>query len=511
MSNLFNSLSDTLKGAAGDILKKNIPILNKNSDKNNSESNNKTSADNMNPGYGGYSQGGYGAYPSTGYGQNPGYGQQPAPGGYGQQPIYGAYGQQPGGYGYPNQGYPNVIPTPGAYQPQQGYGTQQGPPPIGMNVQGGYLPQQPFQGTPQGMPQPGYGTPQQQPVQSHYPGNPMIQGTGLNQPNYIPGATAPPMPLTGNPSIHPNPNFNASHDAEALKKAMKGFGCNNNRVIEILCTRVNWQRQEISRTFKQMYGKDLCKELKSELVGDFEYLILALLKRPEEYDASELHRAVDCLGTKEHVLIEIMCSRTNSQIAAIKNAYRYMYKRELEDDLIGDTSGYFKRLLVALSTGNRDESGYTDVARANQCASALYKAGEGRLGTDESTFLSILCSQNFAQLNLVFNEYHKMKGRTIEDAIRSEFSGDIKDALIAIYQMVVNKAGFFATQLENSMKGFGTRDKDLVRLVVTRCEVDMNDIKNEFQRIYGRSLEQTIISDTSGSYKNGLVSLVKGF
>lgn len=47
-------------------------------------------------------------------------------------------------------------------------------------------------------------------------------------------------------------------------------------------------------------------------------------------------------------------------------AYQGMYGADLERDLIGETSGHFKRLLVALCSGARDESWQADPLRANQ-------------------------------------------------------------------------------------------------------------------------------------------------
>ena len=65
--------------------------------------------------------------------------------------------------------------------------------------------------------------------------------------------------MQGNPSVRPFPGFNANMDAEVLRKAMKGIGCDNSKVIAVLCARTNWQRQEIAKAFKVMYGKDLIK------------------------------------------------------------------------------------------------------------------------------------------------------------------------------------------------------------------------------------------------------------
>ena len=316
--------------------------------------------------------------------------------------------------------------------------------------------------------------------------------------------------MWNNPSVRPVASFNPNADAEVLRKAMKGLGCNNSKVVSILCTRSNWQRQEIAKAFKVMYGKDLIQDLRSELSGDFEDLILALMEPPAVYDAKQLHKAMAGLGTKESVLIEIMTTRTNAQIHELKATYRQLYGRDLEHDLIGETSGHFKRLLVSLCAGGRDESNHTDPLRANQDARNLYRAGERRLGTDESCFNAILASQNMYQLRLVFDEYQKVANHGIEKAIESEFSGDIRDGLLAVVKSIRYRPAYFAELLYNSMKGLGTRDNDLIRIIVTRAEIDLRDIQQSYHQLYKTSLESAISGDCSGSYKEGLLTLVKG-
>lgn len=58
------------------------------------------------------------------------------------------------------------------------------------------------------------------------------------------------------------------------------------------------------------------------------------------------------------------------------------------------------------------------------------------------------------------------------------------------------------------MQGLGTKDKLLIRMVVLRSEIDMMDIKMEFQKMYKKSLESFIKSDCSGDYKKGLLCLI---
>lgn len=63
--------------------------------------------------------------------------------------------------------------------------------------------------------------------------------------------------------------------------------------------------------------------------------------------------------------------------------------------------------------------------------------------------------------------------------------------MIAV-KSVRDKSVFFAKRLHESMAGFGTNDRALVRIVATRCEIDMVDIKNAYMSMYGKSLEADI-------------------
>lgn len=230
------------------------------------------------------------------------------------------------------------------------------------------------------------------------------------------------------------------------------------------------------------------KELEGELSGNFRSFCKALCLPPDVYDASEIKRAIKGLGTDEDVLIEILCTRTNAQIKAINAAYRKEYNKEMEKDVVADTSGNFKKLLVAQIQGNRDESPKFDRTAAQEDAQALFKAGEGKWGTEESVFNMILCQRSFPHLRAVFEEYGKLSKKTIEQAIKSEFSGDIKDGLLTVVRVIHDKPGYFAAKLQKAMKGLGTDDDAVVRIVVSRSECDMVQIKRAFETEFKKPL-----------------------
>ncbi|XP_068633075.1 annexin B10 isoform X6 [Battus philenor] len=304
-------------------------------------------------------------------------------------------------------------------------------------------------------------------------------------------------------------NFNAAEDAAALRAAMKGFGTDEQAIIDILTTRSNAQRQEISKAFTREYGRDLIEDLKSELGGHFEDVIVALMLPPEEYLCKELNKCMEGLGTDESVLIEILCTRTKKEIADIVQAYERLYDRPLAEHMCSETSGDFRRLLTLIVTGARDEEAGVDPARAAECAQQLYDAGEAKWGTDEEVFNKILAHESFAQLRLIFEEYKNIAGRTIEQAIKSEVDGELKDAYSAIVECVESSAAWFAGRLRHAMQGLGTDDTTLIRIIVSRSEIDLQAIKREYERIYDKTLESEIRQgETSGDYKRALVALL---
>ncbi|XP_076205907.1 annexin A6 isoform X3 [Aptenodytes patagonicus] len=311
-------------------------------------------------------------------------------------------------------------------------------------------------------------------------------------------------------SVKDFPGFDASQDAEALYNAMKGFGSDKDAILDLITSRSNKQRVEICQAYKSLYGKDLIADLKYELTGKFERLIVSLMRPPAYSDAKEIKDAIAGIGTDEKCLIEILASRTNQEIHNLVAAYKDAYERDLETDIIGDTSGHFKKMLIVLLQGTREEDDVVSEDLVEQDAKDLLEAGELKWGTDEAQFIYILGRRSKQHLRLVFDEYLKISGKPIERSIRGELSGDFEKLMLAVVKCIRSTAEYFAERLYKAMKGLGTRDNTLIRIMVSRSEIDMLDIREVFRTKYEKSLYNTIKEDTSGEYKKALLKLCGG-
>ena len=137
----------------------------------------------------------------------------------------------------------------------------------------------------------------------------------------------------------------------------------------------------------------------------------------------------------------------------------------------------------------------------------LQEGGVKKWGTDESIFSQILSTSSPEELICISQEYHKITGETILEAIDKEFSGNMKKAYKAIIYAMLSPSEYFATRVKDAIKGFGTNDNLLMRILISRDEIDMPQIKAAYANLYKKDMVKDIESDTSGDYKRLLVAL----
>lgn len=212
-------------------------------------------------------------------------------------------------------------------------------------------------------------------------------------------------------------------------------------------------------------------------------------------------------GTNEDTLIEIISSRSPQQMAAVKACYQKKYSRDLEADVKKETSGTLQKILITLLQGRRSVNTAPNQAQCAAIAKEIFDAGEAKLGTDESVFNKYFGTLSPHELACVAQNYHKLTGHTILDAIDKEMHGDSKKAYRTIVYATLSPSEYFATRVNDAIKGFGTSDHLLMRVLITRDEIDMPQIKQYYKQLYGKDMVTAIKNDISGDYQKLMVEL----
>mmetsp|Transcript_56359 Transcript_56359/g.93840 ORF Transcript_56359/g.93840 Transcript_56359/m.93840 type:complete len:341 (+) Transcript_56359:69-1091(+) len=318
------------------------------------------------------------------------------------------------------------------------------------------------------------------------------------------------------PTVEPNDTFDAGvakQQAEKLRKAMKGLGTNEKAIIEVTSEYSHAQRMQIKAAFNAEYKRDLIKDLKSELGGNLEDLTVGFWLDVGLYDAQLVDDAVEGLGFSTKLLNEVICTRTNAQLQEMQAAWSKgmsMMDRIKKETTKG--SGSYCSLLVTLLEGKRPANSLPDADAAKADAELLnrYLLQEKESAAKER-FVEIFTLRSWVQLREISGIFQDIsKKYTLKGAIEKAFGdGDTSKALQTIDAFACAPYDFFAQKLKESMKGMGTDDKLLQRVIVSRAEIDLRDISTVFGQRYGdgKTLANWIKSDTKGDYEKLLLAI----
>ena len=104
-------------------------------------------------------------------------------------------------------------------------------------------------------------------------------------------------------------------------------------------------------------------------------------------------------------------------------------------------------------------------------------------------------SQYIGKISFLSNEVVKEENLSSFHVYRSNWemsTGHILLPSSLAVKSVRDRPAYYAERLYKSMKGLGTDEHTLTRVMVSRSEIDMVQIKQRFQELYGKTLASFI-------------------
>jgi hypothetical protein len=297
--------------------------------------------------------------------------------------------------------------------------------------------------------------------------------------------------------------FNPHLDAEIIHKAVEGLGTDEKAINKILGHRTKHQIQEIAAAYQHAYKNTLIHDIKGDTSGNYKGLLVSLINTVVENKKNLIIKATKGLGTDEKKLIDVLAPATNAEILEL-----YQNDPKIIHAIIDDVShGNFAKIVTTLLKGTRDEREHIPEEEAAAQAERLYKAGEGKLGTDEKVFNEIITTYSALALKQIGRHYEAKHKHTLEKAIKSETSGNYEDLLVALLK---TKHEYFADRFYDAIAGIGTDDAFLVYSFGVLSKEELKHIAHIFNERHPKrgGLLEAVKGDTSGDYRDLLSELL---
>ena len=288
--------------------------------------------------------------------------------------------------------------------------------------------------------------------------------------------------------------------AERLHTAL--FGKNRDETcLDIVINNDLEHRLLIAKKYGELFGNPLYEDMKSKLSGNFKELCGYCFLTPMEFNAKMLKRGFKGLSIDDQAIFEILACHTLEEYQQIQDAYKVETGKELTKDLEKNFSGALRKDVLNLISTERRTNPDPDKAQCEKLADLLVNNPEKAWIEDENIFRDVflLCSPE--ELVLVGRFYFQKTGNNLIDVVEKKFSGKNKNLLREVLFGAIIPHELYAEKLRNSIKGLGTNNSLLDRVLAARRGVDMPQIKEIYEWKYKVTLKDDIIGDTSGMYR----------
>lgn len=292
---------------------------------------------------------------------------------------------------------------------------------------------------------------------------------------------------------------------EYLKKGSEAL-------ISLVLEKKERERQAIREKFQSIYNISLEEQINKDLNGNFRRTLIDLFRRRSERDATYLFKALKGPVINHDTVIEILCTRPNSEIIKIKEEYAMKYAKEdsLEKRITNKTDGKLRDILLGILRCQRSENSIPDENHCKLLVKDLFDENTKTitLYTQPIDAVFIKCSPpEIYRINQLYSITYQKELKT---DIEKVYSSHLRDALLTILESTISPSEYFAKRINKSVKGLGTDDKMLIRVLTSRQGIDMPEMRKCYNNLYQKDMIEDIKDDTSGKYQSIVMSLASG-
>ena len=269
-------------------------------------------------------------------------------------------------------------------------------------------------------------------------------------------------------------------------------------ILDVTMSNNLQNRVALAQFYKTTYDTSLFDDIKSKIGGDFGLCAALMFLTPLDFCVYHLK-----LGLKKgnEVALEQITSKTPEELKIIEDAYRKDTGKELKNDITKAYSGAVGKNLLNLFTTPRVNNPKPKKQDCEKYATILSQTEPKNWVEDENIFKEIFLQRSPEELILIARYFLKITGNNLIDIVDKKTKSKNQMLLREILYNNIMPHELFSEKINNAIKGAGTDEEKLSRVLVARCELDMPAIREMYQAKYKVAMKDDIFGDTSGSYQ----------
>ena len=285
------------------------------------------------------------------------------------------------------------------------------------------------------------------------------------------------------------------------------YGPKKNDIILNISMNNNLQnRIAIAQYYRAAYGTTLFDDIISKIGGDFGNCVAQMYLTPLEFCIHHLKKG---FKKSNECVFEMLTSKTPEELKIIENAYRRDTGKELKADITKTFSGNVGKNLLKLFEIPRSTNSKPNSKDCEKYAQILIDNEPKNWTENQDLFMEIFVQRSPEELILIARYYLRNTGNNLLDIIEKKTKGKHQTLLREILFNNIMPHELYAEKIYYAIKGAGTDEEVLSRVLVARNELDMALIREMYQFKYKNSLKEDIIGDTSGPFQKICMHLVE--
>ena len=276
--------------------------------------------------------------------------------------------------------------------------------------------------------------------------------------------------------------------AELLHQSI--FNKKNEEAIYDIITKTSLSdRISISRYYKGAFNSSLFSDIESKIGGDFGHCASQMFLSPIEFC---LHHLKFGLKKDYETVFEVLTSKTNEELKVIEKVFKLDTGKDLRNELTKEYKGVIGRNLVLMFDFPRSNNSRLRKNECERLAKTLVEKDSKNWVEEEKIFKEIFLQKSPEELVLIARYFFNITGNNLIEIVDKKLKDKNQALLKAILYNNIMPHELYAEKINTAIKGLGTNEENLSRVLISRCEIDMPLIKEIYEYKYKAPIEEDI-------------------